>query len=59
MAPLTKGQGSQRPRSEGIPEFKIVGTIPKDLWQWWTNMGSHEKKKSKITFGAFSASYGD
>ena len=45
MPPSTKVQGSKRPRSKGIPDFMIVDTIPKDLWQWWTGMGSYEKKE--------------
>ena len=51
MAPSTKGQGSKRPRSKGIPEFMIVDTIPKDLWQWWTDMKSREKKRVKGHLG--------
>ena len=51
MALSTKGQGLKRPRSERIPEFMIVDTIPKDLWQWWTNMGSREKKRVKEHLG--------
>ena len=51
MTPSTKGQGSKRPRSEGIPEFMIVDTIPKNIWQWWTDMGSHEKKRVKEHLG--------
>ena len=45
MAPSTKGQGSKRPRSKGIPEFMTVDTIPKKLWQWLTDMRSNEKKE--------------
>lgn len=44
IARLTKGQGSKRPRSEGIAEFMIVNTIPKGLW---TDMGNHEQKRVK------------
>lgn len=51
IASSTKGQGSKRPRSEGIPEFMIADTIPKDLWQWCTDMGSHEKKRVKEHLG--------
>ncbi|KAH0633002.1 hypothetical protein KY284_035788 [Solanum tuberosum] len=51
MAPLTKLQGSKRPRSEEILEFMIVGTIPKNLWPWWTNMGSHEQRRVKEYLG--------
>ena len=29
----------------------IVDTIPKDLWQWWTDMGSHQKKRLKAHLG--------
>lgn len=47
MTPPTKGHGSKSPRSEGIPEYIIVDTIPKDLWQWWTCMGSYEKMRVK------------
>ncbi|KAH0764845.1 hypothetical protein KY285_000716 [Solanum tuberosum] len=38
MAPTSKGQGSKRRRSEGIPECMIVDTIPKDLCLWWTEI---------------------
>ncbi|KAG5585162.1 hypothetical protein H5410_045596 [Solanum commersonii] len=51
MAPPTKGQGSKRPRSEGIPEFMIVDTIPKNLWRWWTDMGSYEQRRVKEHLG--------
>ncbi|KAH0646922.1 hypothetical protein KY290_005106 [Solanum tuberosum] len=45
MAPPTKGKDSKSPRSEGILEFMIVDTIPKDLWRWWTDMGSYEQRR--------------
>ena len=45
MTTSTKGQGSKKPRSNGISKFMIVDTIPKELWKWWTEMRSHEKKK--------------
>ncbi|KAH0739985.1 hypothetical protein KY290_033028 [Solanum tuberosum] len=51
MAPPTKGQGSKRPRSEGISEFLIVDTIPNDLWRWWTDVGSHEQRRIKEHLG--------
>ncbi|KAG5614254.1 hypothetical protein H5410_014078 [Solanum commersonii] len=51
MAPPTKGQGFKRPRSEGIPEFMIVDTIPTNLWRWWADMGSHEQRKVKEHLG--------
>ncbi|KAH0729597.1 hypothetical protein KY289_000785 [Solanum tuberosum] len=56
MAHTSKGQGSKRRRSEGIPECMIVDTIPKDLWLWWTGMRNYEqRRKSPSSWGKGSS----
>ncbi|KAG5630237.1 hypothetical protein H5410_001954 [Solanum commersonii] len=51
MAPPSKGQGSKRPRSEGIPECMLVDMMFKDLLLWWTGMGNYEQRRVKEHLG--------